>query len=130
MALPDSIRDRIELFARNEEQYRDPSYKEAQLRQEFLDPFFAALGWDMENKAGHAEPYKDVIHEDAIKIGGETKAPDYSFRIGGNRKFFVEAKKPSVLIKDDPAPAHVLCNDQAVADAAHAYFVSEDPSAK
>ena len=98
MPLPDSIRDRIELFARNEEQYRDPSYKEAQLRQEFLDPFFAALGWDMENKAGHAEPYKDVIHEDAIKIGGETKAPDYSFRIGGNRKFFVEAKKPAVLI--------------------------------
>ena len=68
MPLPDSIRDRIELFARNEEQYRDPSYKEAQLRQEFLDPFFAALGWDMENKAGHAEPYKDVIHEGAIKI--------------------------------------------------------------
>ncbi|HQL22393.1 MAG TPA: type I restriction endonuclease, partial [Opitutaceae bacterium] len=108
MPLPDSIRDRIELFARNEEQYRDPSYKEAQLRQEFLDPFFAALGWDMENKAGHAEPYKDVIHEDAIKIGGETKAPDYSFRIGGNRKFFVEAKKPAVLIKDDPAPAYQL----------------------
>ena len=44
MPLPDAIRDRIELFARNEEQYRDPSYKEAQLRQEYLDPFFRALG--------------------------------------------------------------------------------------
>ena len=41
MPLPDAIRDRIELFARNEEQYRDSSYKEAQLRQEFLDPLFA-----------------------------------------------------------------------------------------
>jgi len=108
MALPDSIRDRIELFSRNEEQYRDPSYKEAQLRQEFLDPLFAALGWDMDNRAGHAESYKDVVHEDAIKIGSESKAPDYSFRIGGTRKFFVEAKKPSVLIKDDPAPAYQL----------------------
>ena len=108
MPLPDAIRDRIELFARNEEQYRDPSYKEAQLRQEFLDPLFAALGWDMDNRAGHAESYKDVIHEDAIKIGSETKAPDYSFRIGGTRKFFVEAKKPSVLVKDDPAPAYQL----------------------
>ncbi len=108
MSLPDAIRDRIELFARNEEQYRDPSYKEAQLRQEFLDPLFAALGWDMDNRAGHAEPYKDVVHEDAIKIGSETKAPDYSFRIGGTRKFFVEAKKPSVLIKDDPEPAYQL----------------------
>ncbi len=108
MPLPDSIRDRIELFARNEEHYRNPGYKEAQLRQEFLDPLFAALGWDMTNAAGHAEAYKDVVHEDAIKIGGETKAPDYSFRIGGTRKFFVEAKKPSVLIKDDPAPAFQL----------------------
>ncbi|HLP03763.1 MAG TPA: N-6 DNA methylase [Opitutaceae bacterium] len=108
MPLPDSIRDRIELFARNEEQYRDSGYKEAQLRQEFLDPLFAALGWDMDNKAGHAESYKDVVHEDAIKIGGETKAPDYSFRIGGTRKFFVEAKKPAVLIKDDPEPAYQL----------------------
>ena len=52
-------------------------YNEMQLRQEFLDPFFEALGWDMTNKAGYAEAYKDVIHEDAIKIGGKTKVPDY-----------------------------------------------------
>jgi len=48
------------------------------------------------NKQGYAEAYKDVITEDAIKVGGVTKAPDYCFRIGGARKFFVEAKKPSV----------------------------------
>ncbi len=42
-----------------------------------------------------------MIHEDAIKVGGATKAPDYCFRIGGTRKFFVEAKKPAVNIKDD-----------------------------
>jgi len=29
-----------------------------------------------------------------LKVGGATKAPDYSFRIGGTRKFFLEAKKP------------------------------------
>ena len=33
------------------------------------------------------------------------KAPDYAFRIGGQRKFYVEAKKPSVYVKDDPGPA-------------------------
>ena len=27
------------------------------------------------------------------------KAPDYSFRLAGVRKFFVEAKKPSVNVK-------------------------------
>jgi hypothetical protein len=46
-----------------------------------LDPMFKALGWDIDNTAGHAEAYKDVIHEDSVKIGGSTKAPDYSFRV-------------------------------------------------
>jgi len=35
---------------------------------EFLDPFFEELGWDITNKQGYAEAYKDVIHEDAIKL--------------------------------------------------------------
>ena len=62
----------------------------------------------MFNKQGYAEAYKDVIHEDAIKVSGGTAAPDYCFRIGGTRKFFVEAKKPSVNIKDDISPAYQL----------------------
>src|SRR5439155_12032260 len=62
----------------------------------------------MDNVSGYAEAYKDVIHEDAIKIGGATKAPDYCFRIGGTRKFFLEAKKPSVDIKADADPAYQL----------------------
>jgi len=33
---------------------------------------------------------------------------DYSFRIGGTRKFFVEAKKPAVHLKDNPEPARQL----------------------
>ncbi len=62
----------------------------------------------MQNKQGYAEAYKDVVHEDAVKVGGMTKAPDYCFRIGGARKFFVEAKKPSVDIKGDVSPAYQL----------------------
>ena len=62
----------------------------------------------MDNRQGYAEAYKDVIREDAIKVGGYTKAPDYCFRIGGTRKFFVEAKKPSLNLKDDPEPAYQL----------------------
>ena len=60
------------------------------------------------NKLGYAEAYKDVIHEDALKIGGATKAPDYCFRIGGAKKFFVEAKKPSINLKEDVSPAFQL----------------------
>ncbi|MCR4421464.1 MAG: BREX-1 system adenine-specific DNA-methyltransferase PglX [Exilispira sp.] len=41
-----------------------------------------------------------------MQIEGKQKAPDYSFRIGGVRKFFVEAKKPSVYIKKEIDPAY------------------------
>ncbi|RIK62042.1 restriction endonuclease subunit M, partial [candidate division KSB1 bacterium] len=105
---PDAILDLLARFERNRETYQANAYNETQLRREFIDPFFAALGWDVDNKQGFAEAYKDVIHEDAIKIGGATKAPDYCFRIGGTRKFFVEAKKPAVNLKDEVSPAFQL----------------------
>jgi hypothetical protein len=108
MSAPQEIVDLVGRFERNREAYTSGQYNETQLRREFLDPFFEVLGWDVNNKKGHAEAYKDVIHEDAIKIGGYTKAPDHCFRIGGVRKFFVEAKKPSVNLKDDISPAFQL----------------------
>src|SRR3989441_346947 len=101
---PQIISDLIERFEQNAESYRSAAYNETQVRQEFINPFFEGLGWDIANKSGHAEAYKDVIHEDAIKVG----APDYCFRIGGSRKFFLEAKKPAVNVKDDPDPAYQL----------------------
>ncbi len=102
------VLDLVERFTRNRDDYRSGRYNETQLRREFLDPFFEALGWDVNNRQGYAEAYKDVIHEDAIKIGGYTKAPDYCFRTGGTRKFFVEAKKPSVNLRFDTSPAFQL----------------------
>ena len=101
MSIPQEIKNLIDRFNENQASYSASGYNEMQLRQEFLNPFFEALGWDVSNKQGYAEAYKEVIHEDAIKIGTATKAPDYSFRVGGIRKFFVEAKKPFVNIKDD-----------------------------
>ena len=105
---PGQIAELVERFNRNVDAYQNQLYNETQVRREFIDPFFEALGWDVTNKAGYAEAYKDVIHEDAIKMGGATKAPDYCFRIGGARKFFLEAKKPAVNIKDDVDPAYQL----------------------
>jgi len=105
---PKEVLDLVERFDRNREAYQSGQYNEMQLRQEFLDPLFAALGWDMNNSQGYAEAYKDVIHEDSIKVGADTKAPDYCFRIGGTRKFFLEAKKPSIYIKEDISPAFQL----------------------
>lgn len=108
MDAPDDLYELLERFERNRKAYLSGAYNETQLRREFLDPFFEVLGWDVFNRLGYAEAYKDVIHEDAIKVGGYTKAPDYCFRIGGTRKFFVEAKKPSVNIGEDVSPAFQL----------------------
>src|SRR5436190_20303416 len=106
--IPKQVLELVDLFERNREAYRSPQYNETQLRHQFLDPFFKALGWDVNNEQGYAEAYKDVIHEDAIKVGEGTKAPDYCFRIGGTRKFFVEAKKPAVNIHEDGHSAFQL----------------------
>ena len=108
MAAPKGIEDLVERFENNLASYKSGYYNETQVRREFVDPFFKALGWDIDNEQGFAEAYKDVVHEDAIKVGGTTRAPDYSFRIGGDRKFFLETKKPSVDIKDDIHPAFQL----------------------
>jgi len=110
--MKDQAKEKVKELARrfryNLDVYKKSSYNETQVRREFIDPFFEALGWDVSNKQGHAEQYKDVVHEDAIKVGHSTRAPDYSFRIGGRRKFFVEAKKPSVNIKEDISPSYQL----------------------
>jgi type I restriction-modification system DNA methylase subunit/predicted type IV restriction endonuclease len=108
MSVPDRIKRLVETFDNNLESYKKGIYNETQVRREFIDPFFDELGWDVTNKQGYAEAYKDVIHEDAIKVGGVTKAPDYCFRIGGVRKFFLEAKKPSINIHEDINPAYQL----------------------
>ncbi|MEX0716518.1 MAG: DNA methyltransferase, partial [Planctomycetaceae bacterium] len=108
MPAPAEIVQLVERFELHRDSYQSAAYNETQLRREFVDPFFKALGWDIDNEQGYAEAYKDVVHEDGLKIGGTTKAPDYSFRIGGTRKFFVETKKPSVNVRDDVSPAFQL----------------------
>ena len=105
MSVPREILELVERFERYQESYKSGQYNETQVRREFVDPFFKALGWDVDNVSGYAEAYKEVIHEDAIRVEQSARAPDYCFRIGGARKFFVETKKPSVNLKDDIAPA-------------------------
>lgn len=99
----------VDRFGEQVETYKHSNYNETQTRRDFIDPFFRALGWDIDNSAGYAESYREVIHEDKIKVGGEIKAPDYAFRLpGGKRLFFVEAKKPSIDVKGDIHPAYQI----------------------
>lgn len=108
MPVPDSVVELVRRYKDNYAQHRRSQYNETLTRVDFVNPLFEALGWDINNSQGLPETYRQVIHEDAIKIGGTTKAPDYSFRLGGQRKFFVETKKPTVNINLNREPAYQL----------------------
>lgn len=95
----------VEKFKGNQESYKSGEYNETQTRIDFINPFFKALGWDVDNEEGVAESYRDVIHEDKVVVDDQLKAPDYCFTISGQKKFYVEAKKPSIFVKEDIAPA-------------------------
>lgn len=98
----------VERFREHREEYHLPDYNETKTRRDFVDPFFKALGWDMDNSGEASEAYREVIHEDKVKVHGKMKAPDYGFRLlgsGDKRLFFAEAKKPSVKLKVNKEPA-------------------------
>jgi hypothetical protein len=52
VTLPPQVQSLVDRFQRNVDDYVRQGYNETQARREFIDPLFAALGWDMDN-AGH-----------------------------------------------------------------------------
>jgi adenine-specific DNA-methyltransferase len=94
-------------FTSGLQHYMSPGYSEAEARQDFIDDFFTALGWDVRHKQ-QTNPYQQEVKiEKSQKQQNETarKRADYAFFIGPNYKdevFFAEAKKPSVLIENNP----------------------------
>jgi hypothetical protein len=122
-----------ESFAANLDYHKSAAFDETTARQRFIDPLFAALGWDVADEARRG-PYADVILEYSLPpertspgqmtLGEEeaedaavaqavseaaeapsvaVRRPDYSFRLDGAVRFFVEAKRPSVNISS-PKP--------------------------
>ena len=104
----DSVAKLVRHFRDNADYVRSGEYKEADARQEFIDPFFIALGWDVHNEKQFAPQNREVIPEPSIEVEGGRRAPDYVFRLGQTPKFFAEAKKPGVSVKDDPLAAYQL----------------------
>lgn len=89
----------VDKFAADESHYTDPSgvYKESDTRSEFIDPLLSALGWDVANLAGVTPALKDVRREESQEQeDAATKFPDYTLLVSGDRRMYVEAKKPSV----------------------------------
>ncbi|GHT32164.1 hypothetical protein FACS1894214_3930 [Planctomycetales bacterium] len=81
--------------------YESTHYDEANTRRDFLDALFDALNWDIGNKEGLAQSHRKTILEDKVIVDGNSKAADYAFRDGKTIQFYVEAKKPSVNIKNN-----------------------------
>ena len=96
ISAPQKIIDLVSDFEENKHEYKNPEiFDEENTKVKFLNPFFEELGWNIRNE-GLSAKFREVVFEDTIKMGNKTKAPDYSFRLGGKRIFFVEAKKPIV----------------------------------
>ena len=105
--IKNKIRTLVQKYEQGKEVYRTSRFNETQVRNEFLDPLFEILGWDIRNSAGKNTNEREVLLEEPLKANAasHTKKPDYTFRLFGERKFFLEAKKPCVHIEreDDPA---------------------------
>lgn len=102
-----SIKNLVQKYHENRETYLKSTYNETQLRTDFLDPLFELFGWDIKNAQGNPTNEREVLLEEALKADAtsNTKKPDYTFRLFAERKFFLEAKKPSVKINTDNDPA-------------------------
>ena len=100
------IADLVAKFDSNKDIYLSKDYKEEDIKVEFISPMFKALGWDIDNESGHAPQFKEVIFEETISVGNKTKNPDYTFQIGGQKIFFLEAKSPHRDLDNDKSPAY------------------------
>ncbi len=99
----DNLKKLISKFEADKHHTLSKGYLEAQARTDFISPFFRALGWDVENEAGLPHHEREVLVERG-EYDTEGR-PDYSFRLGGQTKFFVEAKAPSETLD---VPHHIL----------------------
>jgi type I restriction-modification system DNA methylase subunit len=100
-----SIAELTQGFAKHIKALKSPETKEATIRQNYIDPFWRALGWDVGDTQQRGPTESEVIIEknvETVDAGGlRSRRPDYLFRLGGFPRFIVEAKKPAVDIDED-----------------------------
>lgn len=94
------------LIAAFEKEYaflKTPGYKEPPLRIDFINPLLKTFGWDVDNESARSQFLRDVVQEETIDVEEDDaiakKNPDYTLRIQGSRKLFVEAKKVYIDIE-------------------------------
>lgn len=92
----------VEAYQKHFKQYNRPDYNETEVRNDFVNPFFEILGWDVQNKKNLPQHLREVKHEASVFVeenGKQVKKkPDYEFHVGSTPYFFLETKKPNVDI--------------------------------
>lgn len=76
--------------------YRSPRYQESEVRNDFINKFFAALGWDVTHDI-QTNPFEQEVKVEKNE-GKSQRRADYAFHLAPNFRdpiFIVEAKKPS-----------------------------------
>lgn len=99
----------VDSFSKGNAEYTNSKYSEAQLRIDFLNPLIKCFGWDVDNETKKTQLYREVIQEESIDVEEENKItkknPDYTLKQFGERSLFIEAKKVSIDITKEKAPA-------------------------
>ena len=108
----DQIRLLVSAYQTHYDQYSHATYNETELRVDFVNPLFKALGWDVLNEGGLPQHLREVKHEANVIVKehgyNRRKRPDYSFKAGTEQCFFLETKKPAVDIRVATDPAFQL----------------------
>ena len=92
-----AVKDLVNDFSENENAILRSDYSEADVRNDFINKFFIALGWDVRHDQ-QKNPYEQEVRvEKPVLVAKAQKRADYTFYLAPNIrdvKFFVEAKKP------------------------------------
>ncbi|MGD0650744.1 MAG: N-6 DNA methylase [Verrucomicrobiia bacterium] len=87
-------------FRANEANFISPAYQEQEARNDFINKFFFALGWDVYHDLQKNPFQQEVKLERGVAMGASERRADYAFYVAphfrrDNVRFFAEAKKPA-----------------------------------
>ncbi len=86
-------------FEAHKRVYTAHSYQEQELRADFLNKFYTALGWDVDHVEQKNPFEQEVKVERGVKDKSSKRRADYAFYTAPNfrdPRFYVEAKRPGV----------------------------------
>ncbi len=96
----------IDDFEKNINRYLSPDYKEQEVRDDYINRFWMALGWDVTHE-NQKNPFLQEVKIEKAQTQEDSRAKksaDYAFYLAPNYKkevFFVEAKKPSRTLRQN-----------------------------